>query len=234
MPTLKVNNIDIYYDIHGQGQPLVFIAGLGLDLSEYGSLVTELAQNNRVLAFDNRGAGRSDKPDEAYTIEQMADDTAKLMEALDFKPAHILGFSMGGRIAIALALEKPELVQKLILVSTSARKTGRSWLVGLLGNFSKYSFGIGKYPQPHSAFKRQFQASREFDCTSRLWELKKPTLIMHGKHDWIVPLRLAKEMHRSINGSKIILFRGGHMFAFLQRKKFVKAVDSFLHNYFPQ
>ena len=76
MPYIKVNDIQMYYEIHGDGDPLVLIVGLGTDISEWDGIIRWLAQKYKVLAFDNRGAGRTDKPDTQYSIEMMANDTA--------------------------------------------------------------------------------------------------------------------------------------------------------------
>lgn len=121
MPTVKVNDIQMYYEIHGEGKPLLLIGGLGLDLSELQSMSGWLAQRYQVIVFDNRGAGRTDKSDVPYSIEMMAEDTAELMKALAIERASLLGISMGGKIALDLALRYPGRVEKLILVSTSAR-----------------------------------------------------------------------------------------------------------------
>src|SRR2546421_5543706 len=121
MPYVKVNDIQMYYEMHGDGESLVVILGLGTDVSEWDGIIRWLAEKYKVLAFDNRGAGRTDKPDIPYSIEMMAQDTEELMNALAIERASILGISMGGRIALALALRHPERVEKLILVSTSAR-----------------------------------------------------------------------------------------------------------------
>ncbi len=79
MPTIKVNEIDMYYEIHGSGKPLMLIAGLGTDHTLFRQCVGPLSQNYKVFIFDNRGAGDTDKPDTPYTIGMMADDTAALM-----------------------------------------------------------------------------------------------------------------------------------------------------------
>src|SRR5258706_2229048 len=84
-------------------------------------IIESLAGRCRVLAFDPRGAGRSDKPDIPYSIEMMADDAAAIMHAVEMPAAHVLGFSMGGRVALDLALRHPDPVLGLILASTSAR-----------------------------------------------------------------------------------------------------------------
>src|SRR5689334_6948062 len=121
MPTVQVNDIQMYYELRGEGQSLVLILGMTLDVSEIEPNLRWLAERYRVLAFDNRGAGRTDKPDIPYTIEMMANDTIGLMDAVGIERAHVLGISMGGRIALQTALAHPERVEKLALVSTSAR-----------------------------------------------------------------------------------------------------------------
>lgn len=108
MPTVNVNDIQMYYEIHGEGKLLLLIGGLGLDLSELQSMSGWLAQRYQVIVFDNRGAGRTDKPDIPYSIEMMAADTAELMKALAIERASLLGISMGGKIALDLALRHPE------------------------------------------------------------------------------------------------------------------------------
>ena len=97
MPTVKVGDLDMYYELHGEGEPLVLIGGLANDLSEWEWMVQRCAETHRVLAFDNRGAGRTGKPDIPYSIEMMAADTAGLMAALDIGGATVLGVSMGGK-----------------------------------------------------------------------------------------------------------------------------------------
>src|SRR5947208_7748959 len=109
---VRVNDIQMYYEMHGDGEPLVVILGLGTDISEWDGIIRWLAKKYKVLAFDNRGAGRTGKPDIPYSIEMMADDTAGLMQALGMKQAHILGISMGGRIAPALSLRHSKSVKE--------------------------------------------------------------------------------------------------------------------------
>ena len=125
----------MYYETYGSGDPLVLIAGLGTDLTVYKQIISLLSQGFKVLAFDNRGAGRTDKPDMPYSIEMLADDTAQLMSAVGIRKHHVLGHSMGGRIAMALALQHPGKVNGLILASTSANiKTGHSLRPNTLKN----------------------------------------------------------------------------------------------------
>jgi pimeloyl-ACP methyl ester carboxylesterase len=119
MPEVRVNGISMYYEIHGEGIPLVLIMGLRRNLEWWYCQVPALSRQFRVIIFDNRGAGRSDKPDTEYSIRLFADDTAGLMDALGLQSAHVLGVSMGGYIAQELALNYPDKVRSLILGCTS-------------------------------------------------------------------------------------------------------------------
>ena len=229
MPYVQVNGIHIYYEIHGDGEPLVLIIGLGTDISEWDRIIHWLAEKYQVLAFDNRGVGRTEKPDIAYSIEMMADDTAGLMQKLNIRQAHIVGISLGGRIALALSLRHADLVKKLILVSTSARRV-KNWRRRFYGLLSGAPIFRSKYPQPHYAFKRQMQASSVYNCTEQLQALHVPTLILHGKKDKTVPYYLAEEMHSGIKDSKMLAFEGGHLFFLMgERQQFLEAVAEFVH-----
>ncbi len=120
MPKTKVNDINIYYEIHGDGFPLVMIMGLGADIMWWEpELLEGFAKNFKVIVFDNRGAGRSDKPANNYSIKLFADDTIGLMKVLGIEKAHILGVSMGGMIAQEIAINYPNMVERLVLVVTS-------------------------------------------------------------------------------------------------------------------
>jgi pimeloyl-ACP methyl ester carboxylesterase len=116
---VHANGIDIYYAIAGAGEPLVLIAGLGYNSWMWHKMIPGLAKHFRVIAFDNRGVGESDKPAGPYTAQMLADDTAALMQSLGVARAAILGHSMGGFIAQAFALSYPERVSKLILSATN-------------------------------------------------------------------------------------------------------------------
>jgi pimeloyl-ACP methyl ester carboxylesterase len=115
MATVTANGCKFYYEIHGQGDPLVLIMGLRRNLEWWYRQIPALSRHFQVIAFDNRGAGRSDKPVMEYSIGLFADDTAALMDALDIKTAHILGISMGGYIAQELALNYPDKIKSLVL-----------------------------------------------------------------------------------------------------------------------
>ena len=119
MPKIASNGIDIYYEIHSQGKPLVLISGLGYSLWQWHRMVPFLMEHFQVITFDNRGVGQSDKPGGPYTAQMLADDTVGLLDALGIEKAILMGHSMGGFIAQALALDFPQRLDKLILCSTN-------------------------------------------------------------------------------------------------------------------
>jgi pimeloyl-ACP methyl ester carboxylesterase len=96
MPTVKVDDINMYYEVHGEGEPLALIMGLGASMDWWFRQIPMFSLEYRVVACDNRGAGQSDKPDIPYTMEMMADDLAGLLDAIGINTAHIFGASMGG------------------------------------------------------------------------------------------------------------------------------------------
>lgn len=118
---MRVGDIRIYYEVHGQGELLLLITGLGGHSLDWGWVLPELlAEHYQVVIFDNRGAGRSDQPPGPYSIEQMAQDTVRLLDAIGLKRAYLFGVSMGGMIAQEIALDYPERVEKLVLGCTMA------------------------------------------------------------------------------------------------------------------
>ena len=123
MPRIKVRDIEMYYEIRGEGHPLLLIHGFlaNLDCWDPLYMMPGLSENFKCILFDNRGSGRTDypkNPREDFTIKLMGDDAAALMDELGIEHAYVLGHSMGGMIAQEFALNHPEKVDKLILAST--------------------------------------------------------------------------------------------------------------------
>lgn len=119
MPYAQTNGIRMYYEVHGAGRPVVLVGGLGADGHFWCRQVPFLARRLRVITPDNRGAGRSDAPDEPYTIRAMADDLAGLLDALGITMAGIVGASMGGFVAQEFALAHASRIERLVLCCTS-------------------------------------------------------------------------------------------------------------------
>lgn len=121
MPRVQIDAGELYYEVVGEGPPLLMIAGFSGNTTGWLPVQPALAEHFTLIMFDNRGAGRSCVPPGPYTTADMADDALALLDHLGVHRAHVLGSSMGGMIAQELALRRPERVEKLILNVTAAR-----------------------------------------------------------------------------------------------------------------
>ena len=150
MPTVKVNDAEIYYEVHGQGQPFIFFSETACD-GEIWKLfqVPEFSKDHRVIVHDYRGTGRSSKPSIDYTTRMFCDDAVAILDHLNVSDAIVLGHSMGGRVAQLLALEYPERVKKLILASTGASFPGAAGLPLAMCK-EMIEWGYEKYVREHT------------------------------------------------------------------------------------
>ena len=226
VPTVRVNDILMYYETHGEGEPLVMIQGLGVELS---SIVREpgraryldrVADRYRVILFDCRGIGRTEQPDTPYSIEMFARDTVGLMDALGIRRAHIMGTSMGSMVAQEIAARYPDRVNGLVLVVGFTRVLLRPRAIGLIamtipGVRERMTGWIFKQPYPPSgaSFRRMLRAGNTYDSRSLLERIVAPTLIVNGTRDALVPMSITRELAGGIPGSRLVLVEGDHLFA---------------------
>ncbi len=134
MPTVRVNDVELYYEIEGDGPPLLLIAGLGANSMSWATIKPLLVDRYTCITFDNRGVGRSDVPPGPYTIDQMAADTAALIRHLDLGPVMAVGWSLGGSVLQALLINDGGLVSRAVLLSAfpSYTELQHAWLDCLL------------------------------------------------------------------------------------------------------
>ena len=120
MPKVKVNDINMYYESHGQGKTVTMIPGIGGDTSQFKRIIQTLSPQYQVVALDNRGAGQSDKPEEKSTMAIFTKDVADLLKSLEdiSGPVHIVGLSLGGAVAFEFALKYPKLTKTMTAAAT--------------------------------------------------------------------------------------------------------------------
>ncbi len=118
MPILTVNNAKFYYELHGEGEPLVLIAGLKADHNGWLPVLSDLVKKFQVLIFDNRGAGQTSDAGDAFDVEMMADDVMELIQKLKLDRPHIVGHSLGGAIAQVIAKKYAENINSIVLCNT--------------------------------------------------------------------------------------------------------------------
>lgn len=226
MPTIKVNDINLYYEIHGEGETLINIQGWGVEITsaEFGApqIIEELAKHYRVIAFDNRGVGRTDKPDIPYSIEMMAEDAIGLMKSLGIERAHIVGGSLGGCVAQMIAARHPERVNGLVLHGAWTRmplstRIMTKVLLSLPGSKRRETKRAKmlfqqKYPPTPESFFRQLYAGLYFDSRKLLGRINAPTLIVNCKKDQFMPMKITRELAEGIPGAKLVLLERDHLF----------------------
>jgi 3-oxoadipate enol-lactonase len=133
MPHLKANGQELYYEVHGQGEPLLCMMGLAADTLSWLPQLPAFAARHRTVIFDNRDVGRSSMAEGPYEIRDMAQDALALADGLELDTFHLLGVSMGGAIAQEVALAAPERVRTLTLAvsfagsGAYARKLSEAW-----------------------------------------------------------------------------------------------------------
>ncbi len=219
----EVNGIKMYYEIYGQGEPLVLIHGGGSTISSsFGRIIPKLAENYTVIAMELQNHGRSGFRDDPQTFEQDADDVAVLVKNLGIKNASFLGFSNGGTTAMLVGMQHPELVNKLVLIAAAYKRSGL--VPGFFEGMSKVT--IAQMPQdlkdaflqvnPDSTkLQKMFDKDRERMIEFEDWSdaqlktIKAPTLIINGDKDVIVPEH-ALAMYHNIANSELAIIPGGH------------------------
>ena len=220
MPFVKINDINLYYEIHVKEKPLVIIWGMVGEISSFVDYLKNNLKNYQLIIFDNRGTGRSDKPDEPHSFEMMAEDTIGLMNKIGIESAHLLGISMGSRIALVMAEKYPEKVKSLMMNVAAARSPheddnqAANAYERLYDAMTQPKFlkAMGEYPPSAESFIRQFDALKNFDGRDLLDDIMVPTLIVNGTKDPSTPVKFAEELSEGIFGSKLILVEEDHLF----------------------
>jgi pimeloyl-ACP methyl ester carboxylesterase len=253
MPTAQANGIELHYRIHGKGEPLVLIAGWGTDLRAWIFQLPVYGKYFRVVAFDNRSVGKSDKPSGPYSMKVMAADVIGLMDYLHIEAAHILGLSMGGMIAQEVAINYPNRVLKLVLGCTFAcqgcgsgqtaeyLKQGRRdvkeiklTLASLANNNPMLRTFVVAWMALTSkswaaGFESQGAAIKDHDTSERLHLIRSPTLVIAGTEDRVIRPSSSEFLASRIPGARLVMIENGsHSMSAENRREFNSAVLAFL------
>ncbi len=212
MPYLPIQDIRVYYESHGRGQPVLFLHGLGSSARDWERQVDVFASRYRVILYDLRGHGRSDHPPGPYSMTQLAADAVGLLQALEASPAHVIGLSLGGMIAYQLAVSHPQHLRSLTAVSSAPEVVARSlrqrlalWLrLGMIHALPMAAlnrvFAWYLFPERGQAGLRRtlirrwaandkrcylsaLRAVIGWSVTERLDAIRCPVLIVVGQHD---------------------------------------------------
>ena len=247
----------IAWEERGSGEPLLLIQGLGYARWSWDPVVPGLAKRYRVLFFDNRGIGESDKPDGPYTARLMADDALQVLDEAGADRAHVLGASLGGMVAQELAAGSPARVAKLVLCCTTPGGPEtvpmpevtvrlfaeaptlapdvalRRFVENALGTDPPAALVDDLYarrlanPPDPAGWQAQAAAGLGFQGVDR--PIDQETLILTGTADNVVDHRNADVLAERIAGARVERFDGaGHLFFWEQPDAFVRIVSEFL------
>jgi pimeloyl-ACP methyl ester carboxylesterase len=201
----SVNGIRLYYEIHGTGKPLIMLHGGFGTFDMFTALAPALARNHQIIGVDLYGHGRTALTDRPFLFEHMADDIAGLIEHLGLATADLLGYSLGGIVALQTAIRHPERVNKLVVISIPFKHTG--WYpeiqAGMAAIDPESFVGTPLYdaymrvaPKPEDFFRfataMREAMSRDYDWKDSISALKTPTLIIAGDSDSFPPSHAAE------------------------------------------
>lgn len=218
-----VNGLKMYYEIHGQGKPLVLIHGGGSTIeTNFEKIIPILAKHRQVIALELQAHGRTNDRNADLTFEQDADDVAALLKNLKIDKADIFGFSNGGTTTLQIAIRHPELVDKIILGSALAKRSGvPDWFWGFMANaklenmpellkagYKKVAADTNGLQVMHDRDAKRMVNFKDIP-DEQIKSIKAAALIIIGDKDIITPEH-AIELHRQIANSELAIIPGGH------------------------
>lgn len=246
---MKVNDLELYYEQRGEGDPIIFSYGWLDDCSVWNYQIETFSKEHRVILYDHRGHGKSDKPKDNYSIATLSNDLHLIIQNLNLGSVNLVGFSMGGQAALAFALKHPSKIAKLILVGTTAKMAWPMHLLRFVRYILPYRTILAivsreKYHQPspqtiEANISRAIQVPGDmayeclfeilkYDVRNMLPQIRIPTLIIVGEKDGL-NLRGSQYLHSGIKGSKLqIMVNTGHTVMIEKPKEFNELVQQFI------
>jgi pimeloyl-ACP methyl ester carboxylesterase len=219
----NVNGLKMYYEVYGNGFPLVLIHGGGSTISTtFGRILPLLVKTHKIIAVELQAHGHTADIDRPLSFEQDADDVAELLKQLHISKADIFGFSNGASTTLEIAIRHPEIVNKIIVASTMYKKEGSyPWFWDMMAHPT-----FEQMPQPlkdaylqinpdtnalHTMYKRDVARMQSFKDIKEedIKAIKAPALIICGDNDVVRPEH-AVEMYRQMQHAKLMILPGGH------------------------
>lgn len=212
--TAKINGLDLFYEVAGEGKPLVMIHGAYMNNDTWGGLKEALAENYRVIAVEMQAHGRTSDRDTPISYTGMADDVAALLDHLEIEKATILGYSMGGSVAIRLAIDHPEKVERIVAASAGYRydlETMGQEFIDMIATITPEMFAgtpfeaeykrLSPDPDGFPVLVKKLKALdlEFFDWSDEFARIEVPSLYVFGDAD-IVGLDFIAELHKAAGG----------------------------------
>jgi pimeloyl-ACP methyl ester carboxylesterase len=252
MPFLRLQNLQLYYEVTGEGPPLLMIHGLGSSSRDWEKQINPFAQKYQVVTLDLRGHGHSDKPPGPYSVRMFAEDTASLMHELNIATSHVVGISMGGMVAFELAVHFPELLRSLTVVNSYPEMRVETFhehlqvwrrvlfleLLGMRG--TGIMLGRHLFPKPEQrdlreifvgrwaendkrAYRESFRALLNWDVEQYLGEIRCPTLVIASDQDYM-PLEEKRAYSAKIPNSELVIIEDARHAVTVERPEQFNAI----------
>lgn len=219
----EVNGLNMYYEIYGQGKPIVLIHGGGSTIqTSFAKLIPLLSKNRKVIAIELQAHGRTSDRNADLSFEQDADDVSVLLKKLKIGKADFLGFSNGGTTTLQIAVRHPQIVDKMILASPLAKRNGvPDWFWGFMSQaslenmpeqlkeaYKKVAADTNGLKVMHDRDVKRMLNFKDIP-DEQIRSIKAPALIVIGDKDVITPEH-ALELHRQLANSELAIIPGGH------------------------
>jgi 3-oxoadipate enol-lactonase len=257
MPEVQNGDVRLHYEMSGTsaGRALMFSNSLGSNLHMWDKVVPRLEASHHILRYDMRGHGKSSVPDGPYTIGQLGGDVLFLLDQLGIERVDLCGLSVGGMIAMWIAIHAPERLGRLILANTAARiGTREGWeqriatveTAGMasLATASMERWFTRPYREEHpdemeamrvmiaaidaKGYEAGCALLRDTDLRGEIGSISAPALVISGKHDPVTPPSDGLALHAALKGSKYVELNAAHISAWERADEFAEAVESFL------
>jgi pimeloyl-ACP methyl ester carboxylesterase len=218
---IDVNGLRTYYEVHGEGEPLLLMHGGFCTVETFARQTPDFASKHKVIVPERRGHGRTPDLEGPITYEAMAEDTIGLMEALGISSAHLVGYSDGGNTALLIALKRPDVVHKMVCMGANFHYNG---MAPVAMQVMEHATPDNFYPWLIEKYKEVSPDGPEhlpivFNKIMRMWReepaltpddlhrIQAPTLVLVGDRDWVATEHTV-QMHESIPNSQLCVIPG--------------------------